>query len=31
MGELSKKVQESTFKWYGHIISRTGDEYVCKE
>ena len=29
MGELSKKVQESRLKWYGHVLRRE-DEYVGK-
>ena len=29
MGEISKKVQESRFKWYGHVLRRE-DEYVGK-
>ena len=29
MGEISKKVQESRLKWYGHV-SRREDEYVGK-
>ena len=29
MGEISKKVQESRLKWYGHILRRE-DEYVGK-
>ena len=29
MGEISKKVQESRLKWYGHA-SRREDEYVRK-
>ena len=28
-GEISKKVQESTLKWYGHLLRRE-DEYVGK-
>ena len=28
MGELSKKVQESRVKWYGHVLRR--EEYVGK-
>ena len=27
MGEISKKVQESRLKWYGHVL-RTEEEYV---
>ena len=27
MGEISKKVQESWLKWYGHVLRRE-DEYV---
>ena len=27
MGEISKKVQESRLKWYGHVLRRE-DEYV---
>ena len=29
VGEISKKVQESRLKWYGHV-SRRGEEYVGK-
>ena len=29
MGEISKKVQESRLKWYGHVLRRE-DEYVDK-
>ena len=29
VGEISKKVQESRWKWYGHILRRE-DEYVGK-
>ena len=29
MGEMSKKVQESTLKWYGHVLRRE-EEYVGK-
>ena len=29
VGEISKKVQESRLKWYGHV-SRREDEYVGK-
>ena len=29
MGEISKKVQESRLKWYGHVLRRQ-DEYVAK-
>ena len=29
VGELSKKVQESRLKWYGHVLRRE-DEYVGK-
>ena len=29
MGEISKKVQESRLKWYGHVLRRE-DEYVGK-
>ena len=29
MGEISKKVQESRLKWYGHV-SRREEEYVGK-
>ena len=29
VGELSKKVQESRLKWYGHVL-RSEDEYVGK-
>ena len=29
MGEMSKKVQESRLKWYGHVLRRD-DEYVGK-
>ena len=29
MGEISKKVQESMSKWYGHVLRRE-DEYVGK-
>ena len=29
MGEISKKVQESRWKWYGHVLRRE-DEYVGK-
>ena len=29
MGEISKKVQESRLKWYGHELRRE-DEYVGK-
>ncbi len=29
VGELSKKVQESMLKWYGHVLRRE-DEYVGK-
>ena len=28
-GEISKKVQESRLKWYGHVLRRE-DEYVGK-
>ena len=28
VGEISKKVQESRFKWYGHVLRE--DEYVGK-
>ena len=28
-GEISKKVQESRLKWYGHVLGRE-DEYVGK-
>ena len=28
VGEISKKVQESRLKWYGHVLRRE-DEYVC--
>ena len=27
VGEISKKVQESRLKWYGHVLRRE-DEYV---
>ena len=30
VGEISKKVQESRLKWYGHVLRRE-DEYVCKK
>ena len=30
VGEISKKVQESRLKWYGHV-SRREDEYVGKK
>ena len=30
MGEISKKVQESRLKWYGHVLRRE-DEYVGKK
>ena len=29
VGEISKKVQESRLKWYGHVLRRE-DEYVDK-
>ena len=29
MEEISKKVQESRLKWYGHVLRRE-DEYVGK-
>ena len=29
VGEISKKVQESVLKWYGHVLRRE-DEYVGK-
>ena len=29
MGEISRKVQESRLKWYGHILRRE-EEYVGK-
>ena len=29
VGEISKKVQESRMKWYGHILGRE-EEYVGK-
>ena len=29
MGEISKKVQESRLKWYGHVLRRV-DVYVGK-
>ena len=29
VGEISKKVQESRLKWYGHVLTRE-DEYVGK-
>ena len=29
MGEISKKVQESRLKWYGHVL-RSQEEYVGK-
>ena len=29
MGDISKKVQESRLKWYGHVLRRD-DEYVGK-
>ena len=29
MGDISKKVQESRLKWYGHVLRRE-DEYVGK-
>ena len=29
MGEISKKVQESWLKWYGHVLRRE-EEYVGK-
>ena len=29
VGEISKKVQESKLKWYGHVLRRE-DEYVGK-
>ena len=29
VGEISKKVQESRLKWYGHVVRRE-DEYVGK-
>ena len=29
VGEISKKVQESRLKWYGHVLRRA-DEYVGK-
>ena len=29
VGEISKKVQESRLKWYGHVLSRE-EEYVGK-
>ena len=29
MGGISKKVQESRLKWYGHVLRRE-DEYVGK-
>ena len=29
VGEMSKKVQESRVKWYGHVLRRE-DEYVGK-
>ena len=29
VGEISKKVQESRLKWYGHVFRRE-EEYVCK-
>ena len=29
MGEISKKVQDSRLKWYGHVLRRE-DEYVGK-
>ena len=29
VGEISKKVQESMLKWYGHVLRRE-DEYVGK-
>ena len=29
VGEMSKKVQESGLKWYGHVLRRE-DEYVGK-
>ena len=29
LGEISKKVQESRLKWYGHVLRRE-DEYVGK-
>ena len=29
MWEISKKVQESRLKWYGHVLRRE-DEYVGK-
>ena len=29
MGEISKEVQESRLKWYGHVLRRE-DEYVGK-
>ena len=30
VGEISKKVQESRLKWYGHVLRRESDEYVGK-
>ena len=27
MGEISKKVQESRLKWYGHVLRRE-EEYI---
>ena len=29
VGEISRKVQESRLKWYGHVLRRE-DEYVGK-
>ena len=29
VGEISKKVQESRLKWYGHVL-RSEDEYIGK-
>ena len=29
MEEISKKVQESRLKWYGHVF-RTEQDYVCE-
>ena len=29
LGKISKKVQESRLKWYGHVLKRE-DEYVGK-
>ena len=30
MGEISKKVQETRLKWYGHDVLRREDEYIGK-